>query len=211
METVILNSKGQEAGKMNLPDSLFGEKPNPHFLHEAVTMYLSNRRSGNHATKTRSDVSGGGHKPWKQKGTGRARAGSTRSPLWRKGGVIFGPHKRSHRKEMPEAKRRLALAQALSAKYAEGNVMVLDFAGLQEAKTKFLCEMLRTLKTEGRVLIVSDKADDKLKIAGQNIPGFSCCRTGDINAYEILNHKKAIFTKDAVDSLSALWKEGKKK
>ncbi|MFH1620058.1 MAG: 50S ribosomal protein L4 [bacterium] len=209
METAIFNMNGQEVGKCVLPEAMFGEKPKSHFLHEAITSYLANQRAGTHATKTRAGVSGGGRKPWKQKGTGRARAGSTRSPIWRKGGVVFGPHPRSHRREMPWFKRRTALVQALSAKFSDGNLIVLDAMALAEARTKMLARMLKALKTEGKVLFVSGKPDAKVQTAGRNLPGFTCCQVADLNAFRVLSHDKTIFTRDAIEAVSSLWKEGR--
>ncbi len=157
METAVLNLEGKETGKCELPAWFFGKKPNPHFLHEVVTAYLSNRRSGTASAKTRSEVSGGGRKPWKEKGTGRARAGSTRSPLWRKGGVVFGPRPHSYRKWMPAAKRRQALAQALWVRFSEGNLKIVDTLEIPEAKTRVLLYIYRRLDLKApRVLAVSE-------------------------------------------------------
>lgn len=207
METAIFNLKGEEIGKYDLPEVFFGEKPDRHFLHEVVSAYLSNRRAGTSSTKTRTEVSGGGRKPWKQKGTGRARAGSIRSPLWRKGGIVFGPKPRSYRKGMPASKRRQALAQALSAKFSEGNVTVIDSLAIAEPKTRILTGILRSLKADGRVLVVSESMNGNLQRAGRNVPGFAQCLPADLNAYTVLWHNKAIFTKAAMDALSSLWKE----
>ncbi len=210
METPVFNLKGEEVGKYDLPVRLFGQKPDPHFLHEVITAYTANRRAGTACTKTRSEVSGGGKKPWKQKGTGRARAGSTRSPLWRKGGVVFGPRPRSYYKYISTAKRRQALAQALSAKLAEENFKIIEAADISGFKTKVLNDILRALNAAGgRILFVADKPDKNLSRAGQNIADFSYCVPAEINAYEILRHRKIIFTRPALDMLNTISKEVK--
>lgn len=207
METAILNLKGEEIGKYNLPEGFFSEKPNRHFLHEVVNVYLANQRAGSASTKTRTDVSGGGRKPWKQKGTGRARSGSIRSPLWRKGGIVFGPKPRSYRKGIPALKRRQALGQALSVKFSEGNVTVVDAINISEPKTRVLKSVLGALKASGRILIVSESMNGNLQRAGRNVPGFAHCIPSDLNAYMVLKYNKAIFTKAAMDALASLWKE----
>ena len=142
METKVLDIKGKEIGTCALPDSLFAVKANPTFLHEVITAFLANQRSGTADTKTRSEVSGTGKKPWKQKGTGRARQGSLRAPQFRHGGVAFGPTPHSFRQYLPVAKRRAAVAQSLSAKFAEGNIVVLDSLTIKEPKTKAFAEVL---------------------------------------------------------------------
>ena len=201
METKLLNTKGQEVGKVNLPESLFGVKPNPTFLHEVITAFLSNQRSGTADVKTRAEVSGTGKKPWKQKGTGRARHGSMRSPIWRHGGVAFGPTPRSFRIDLPAAKRRLALAQALTSKYTSDNVLVLEKFDLKDAKTKAVAEVLKTLEAGKKPLLVTSK-DAKLDLASRNIAGLNKMVPTDLNAYVVLNSTKVIFTKEAIEKLA---------
>ncbi len=201
METKLLNTKGQEVGKINLPETLFGVKPNPTFLHEVITAFLSNQRSGTADVKTRAEVSGTGKKPWKQKGTGRARHGSMRSPIWRHGGVAFGPTPRSFRIDLPAAKRRLALAQALTSKYTSDNVLVLEKFDLKEAKTKAVAEVLKTLEAGKKPLLVTSK-DAKLDLASRNIAGLNKMVPTDLNAYVVLNSTKVIFTKEAIEKLA---------
>lgn len=200
METTVLNAQGKEAGKCDLPEGLFGLKADKHLLHEAVTAYLANQRRGCACTKTRSEVSGGGRKPWKQKGTGRARQGSTRSPIWRHGGVTFGPKPRSYRQELPVAKRRLALAHALSAKLAGGYVVVLDKLSISKPKTAELYEVLLALNAGKKPLLVSTP-DAKVSQAAKNVPGLVCCRPGDLNAYTVLRGSRIIITKDSLGAL----------
>lgn len=202
METKLLNIQGKEQGTVTLPEALFGKKPNPTFLHEVITAFLANQRSGTADVKTRGEVSGTGKKPWKQKCTGRARHGSMRTPIWRHGGVAFGPTPRSFRQDLPAAKRRLALAQALTAKLNSDSVVVLDNFDIKEAKTKAVAEVLKTLNAGKKPLIVS-LADAKLERAGRNIAGVIQMVPSDLNAYVVLNCSKVIFTKDALEKMAA--------
>ena len=201
METKLLNIQGKEQGKVNLPEALFGVKPNPTFLHEVITAFLANQRSGTADVKTRSEVSGTGKKPWKQKGTGRARHGSMRSPIWRHGGVAFGPTPHSFRIDLPVAKRRLALAHALSSKYNSDSIVILDNFDIKEAKTKIVSDVLKTLDAGKKPLIVSSK-DAKLDQASRNIAGLNKMVPSDLNAYAVLNSTKVIITKEALDKMS---------
>ncbi|MBR4508115.1 MAG: 50S ribosomal protein L4 [Elusimicrobiaceae bacterium] len=201
METKLLNIQGKEQGKINLPEALFGVKPNPTFLHEVITAFLANQRSGTADVKTRSEVSGTGKKPWKQKGTGRARHGSMRSPIWRHGGVAFGPTPHSFRIDLPVAKRRLALAHALSSKYNSDSIIILDNFDIKEAKTKMVADVLKTLEAGKKPLIVSSK-DAKLDQASRNIAGLNKMVPSDLNAYAVLNSTKVIITKEALEKMS---------
>ena len=201
METKLLNIKGKEQGKVNLPEALFGVKPNPTFLHEVITAFLANQRSGTADVKTRAEVSGTGKKPWKQKGTGRARHGSMRSPIWRHGGVAFGPTPHSFRIDLPVAKKRLALAHALSSKYNSDSIIILDNFDIKEAKTKMVADVLKTLEAGKKPLIVSSK-DAKLDQASRNIAGLNKMVPSDLNAYAVLNSTKVIITKEALDKMS---------
>jgi large subunit ribosomal protein L4 len=200
METKLLNIQGKEQGTVALPEALFGKKPNPTFLHEVITAFLSNQRAGSADVKTRSEVSGTGKKPWKQKGTGRARHGSMRSPIWRHGGVAFGPTPRSFRVELPAAKRRLALAQALSAKFIDESIVVVDNFDIKEPKTKAVSTALKALAAGRKPLIVTIK-DDKLHLASRNIAGLTQMVPADLNAYVVLNSSKVIFTKEALEKM----------
>ena len=201
METKVLDIKGKEQGSINLPDSLFGVKANPTFLHEVITAFLANQRSGTADVKTRAEVSGTGKKPWKQKGTGRARQGSLRAPQFRHGGVAFGPTPHSFRQDLPVAKRRAAVAQSLSAKFAEGNIVVLDNLTFKEAKTKAFADMLNVLAAGRKPLVLAD-LDNTTRLASRNIAGLTQLAPKDTNAYAVLNSSKVIFTKDAVDTLA---------
>ena len=201
METKLLNIQGKEQGTVSLPEALFGKKPNPTFLHEVITAYLANQRAGSADVKTRAEVSGTGKKPWKQKGTGRARHGSMRSPIWRKGGVAFGPTPRSFRIDLPAAKRRLGLAYALSAKFIDNNIIVVDNFDIKEPKTKEVATALKALSAGRKPLIVSDR-EAKLLQAGRNIAGMTQMVPADLNAYAVLNSSKVIFTKNALEKMS---------
>ena len=202
METKVLDLKGKEKGTISLPDSLFGVKANPTFLHEVITAFLANQRSGTADVKTRAEVSGTGKKPWKQKGTGRARQGSLRAVQFRHGGVAWGPTPHSYRQDLPAAKRRSALAMALSTKLAEGNLVVLESLTFKEPKTKAFAEVLTALSAGRKPLILDNFADKNAQLAGRNVAGLTHLQTQDINAYEVLNSTKVIFTKDAVDTLT---------
>ena len=201
METKVLDIKGKEQGSINLPDSLFGVKANPTFLHEVITAFLANQRSGTADVKTRAEVSGTGKKPWKQKGTGRARQGSLRAPQFRHGGVAFGPTPHSYRQELPVAKRRAAVAQSLSAKFAEGNIVVLDNLTFKEAKTKAFADMLAVIAAGRKPLVLAD-LDNTTRLASRNIAGLTQLAPKDTNAYAVLNSSKVILTKEAVDTLA---------
>ena len=201
METKVLDIKGKELGSINLPDNLFAVKPNPTFLHEVITAFLANQRSGTADVKTRSEVSGTGKKPWKQKGTGRARQGSLRAPQFRHGGVAFGPTPHSYRQDLPIAKRRAAVAQSLSAKFAEGNIVVLDNLTFKEAKTKAFADMLDVLAAGRKPLVLAD-LDNTTRLASRNIAGLTQLAPKDTNAYAVLNSSKVILTKEAVDTLA---------
>ncbi|WP_424245691.1 large subunit ribosomal protein L4 [Elusimicrobium posterum] len=211
METKVFNIQGKEEGTIALPEVLFSAKPNPTFLHEVVTAFLANQRSGTADVKTRAEVSGTGKKPWKQKGTGRARHGSMRSPIWRHGGVAFGPTPRSFRQDLPVQKRRAALAQALSAKYAEGNVVVLNDAGVTEIKTKSFASALGSMGAGRKPLVLTtSNTDSKVSLSMRNISGVSLMPATDINAYVVLNSSKVIITKEALDVMTSTFvKEAK--
>ncbi len=210
METKILDIKGKETGTIALPDSLFAVKANPTFLHEVITAFLANQRSGTADTKTRSEVSGTGKKPWKQKGTGRARQGSLRAVQFRHGGIAFGPTPHSYRQYLPAAKRRAALAMALSAKLAEGNLVVLDSLKLKEPKTKAFAEIMNVLSAGRKPLVMDNFADKNAALASRNVAGLTHILPQDAHAYAVLNSTKVIVTKDAVEKLvSTFAKEAK--
>ena len=206
MQAKVHDVEGKEVGSVELPESLFGHKPSKRFLHEYVAVYLNNQRQFGAHTKGRSEITGGRHKPWKQKHTGRARAGSTRSPLWRHGAIIHGPRSGyGSRAEMPRQKSKLALAQALSARAQENNLVMVKELSVKEPKTKLVAEMLKKLGCQGKTLIVTAAADAKLARASRNIETVIIRLAADVNAYEILNCKKLVVTQPALEKLGARW------
>lgn len=205
METSVLNVKGEEVGKVQLPANVFGRKPSPRFLHEAVTAHLANQRRGTAHTKTRAEVSGGGRKPWKQKHTGRARHGSIRSPLWRKGGVVFGPRAHSFRQDLPRQKSSIALAQALSARAVDGSLRVVEGLALDGSKTRQVAGILKALGAGGKALIVTEVHDENLRRAARNIPELKVKLVTDLNAYDVLWCRSLILTRGAVEKLAPRW------
>ncbi len=205
MQARLLNIKGEEIGAVELKDEVFGRKPSREFLHEYATVYGANQRRGTAHTKTRSEVSGGGKKPWKQKHTGRARAGSNRSPLWRHGGINFGPRAGKVRLEMPRQKAREALAQALAARHAEGRIVFVESLSLEEPRTRVLAAALRALGCAGRTLAVLDGPDQKLALASRNLAGVQACLASDLNAYSVLACQKLVMTRPALEKLCARW------
>jgi large subunit ribosomal protein L4 len=202
METTVYNAQGKEAGKIDLP-SVFETKISKALLHEVVVGYLANQRSGTHSTKTRGEVSGGAHKPWKQKGTGNARAGSIRSPLWRKGGIIFGPKPRSYVQGLSQQKRQLSLQMALASKAQDGNIMVLDGFSIAEPKTKNVYEILKNLNvTEAKnLLLVVDKTNANIKTAARNIDGLVVAEAKNLNTYQVMWATKVLLTKASVEAI----------
>ncbi len=199
MPTVdVYNIQGKKVGELELAETVFGVEPNQAVLHQAVQAHLANQRLGTHATKTRAAVAGGGRKPWRQKGTGRARQGSIRSPQWKGGGVVFGPAPRSYRVTLPKKVRRLAIKSALSAKVRSGEFVVVDQLVMAEPKTKEMVQVLNNLQAAGKALIVTSGPDRNVYLSGRNIPGLSVTPADGINVYDLLAHEKVVMTKDAV-------------
>lgn len=198
MPTVALyNINGEQVGELALNDDIFGVEVNEAVLHDAVVMQLANRRQGTHDTKTRAEVSGGGRKPWRQKGTGRARHGTIRSPIWRGGGIVFGPHPRDYGYTMPKKVKRLALKSALSAKVSAGDIMVLDELKLDQPKTRDMVNILNNLKVDDALLVMAGK-DEAVEKSARNIPNIKPTMANILNVYDILAYDKLIMTKDAV-------------
>jgi large subunit ribosomal protein L4 len=190
-------------GKVTLPDEIFGFQGRKDILHSSVVNYLANQRQGTHATKTKGLVSGGGKKPWKQKHTGRARAGSNRSPLWRGGGIIFGPQPRDYSYKLPRTIKRRALGEALSAKLSGGQITVVESIAVEKPRTKEMVQILKNLELEGKsVLIVLPEKEEAILLSSRNIPGVKVTRAMDLNPYEILTHEKVLMTKKALEALS---------
>ncbi len=199
MPTVaVYNIDRQQVGDIELNENVFGVEVNGALLHQAVVMQLASQRLGTHATKTRAFVRGGGRKPWKQKGTGRARSGSRRSPLWVGGGTVFGPHPRSYAFSMPRKQRRLAIKCALSDKVQEGSLLVLDALEFETPKTKQVVKMLQTFEADKKALIITAEEAENVERSSRNIPGVKAINTTGLNVFDILNHDKLFVTKDAV-------------
>lgn len=198
MPTVpVYNLNGETVGDIALSDNVFAVPMNAGLLHQSVVRHLANQRLGTVNTKTRSEVSGGGRKPWRQKGTGRARAGSTRSPLWRHGGITFGPKARKFTKDMPRKMRRLAIKVALSEKVRQGDFTVLENLDLPAPKTKEMTKVLSNLGAT-KALIVTAGPDDNVERSARNIPGVETIEAAWLNVYDILGHERLIIARDAV-------------
>ena len=193
----VLDMAGNEVSKMKLSDAVFGIEPNAVVMHEAVVNYLANQRQGTQSTLTRTEVSGGGRKPWRQKGTGHARQGSIRAPQWRHGGIALGPKPRDYRYSLNKKVRKLALLSALSSKVLDKDLIVVDKISFEEIKTKKMVEMLKALGADKKALIVMPEVDEKVVKSAANIPGVDTAIYNTINTYDILNHDKLILAKDA--------------
>lgn len=196
-KVAVYDMQGNQVGELELNDNIFGVEVNPAVLHQAVVAYQASLRSGTHATKTRTMVSGGGRKPWRQKGTGRARAGSSRSPIWRGGGVTFGPQPRKHGFKMPKKVRRLALKSALSDKVLAGNIVVVDALNMAEPKTKDMINVLKNLNALNASVVIGEENSNVVKSA-RNIQGITLVSAAGMNVYDVLSHDKLVITKDAV-------------
>ncbi len=197
---------GKETGTMELAAEVFGVEPNAAVMHSAVVNYLANQRQGTQSTKTRTEVAGGGRKPWRQKGTGHARQGSTRAPQWTHGGVALGPKPRSYNYVLPKKMRRLALKSALSSKVAEGELLVLDELKLDEIKTKTVATMLNALNADRKVLLVLPEKNDVAVKSTRNIAGAKTALVNTLNTYDVLNADKIIVVKDAVAKIEEVYR-----
>ena len=200
-KVALFDQKGSKVSDIELNDSIFGIEPNNHVLFEAVVMQRASLRQGTHKTKIRSEVAGGGRKPWKQKGTGRARQGSIRSPQWRGGGTVFGPTPRSYSYKLPKKVRRLAIKSALSSKVLDENILVLESLAFDAPKTKDFKGVLQALSVESKALIVTADLDENVALSARNIPGVTIVTADGINVLDVLNHDKLILTKAAVEKV----------
>lgn len=194
----VLSQTGSSVGEIELNDAIFGIEPNEAVLFDAVIAQRASLRQGNHKTKGRSEVSGGGRKPWRQKGTGRARQGSIRSPQWRGGGIVFGPTPRSYAYKLPKKVRRLALKSALSNKVAETNFVVVDALTLDAPKTKDFVKVLADLSVATKSLIVTADVNENVALSARNIPGVTVLTAEGINVLDLVSANKVVITKDAV-------------
>ena len=198
--TEVKNIKNEKAGEVELNDAIFGVEVKQHIIHDIVKMQLANRRSGNAHTKTRAEVRGGGAKPWRQKGTGRARAGTNNSPLWRGGGTTFGPRKKDYSYKLPKKVRKLGLCMALSARFSEENLVVLDEFRLEEIKTRGFVDAMKSLELDNALIVVAEP-DEKLEKSSRNVPGYKVMPTAGLNVYDILLHKKVVLVQDTLGKL----------
>ncbi len=197
-KVALYNVQGSQVGEIELNDAVFGIEPNESVVHEAVVMQMASWRQGTHCTKSRGEVRGGGRKPWKQKGTGRARVGTIRSPLWRGGAIVFGPKPRSYSYSIPKKKRRLALKSVLSSKVMDNDIIVLDALNFDAPKTKEMVKVLDALNVDKKALIVTADLDENVAKSARNIKGMTPVAASGINVYDVLNHNKLIITKDAI-------------
>lgn len=200
----VFNMEGNEVGTMELNDAVFGVEINEHLLHLAVVRQLANKRQGTQKAKTRSEVSGGGRKPWRQKGTGHARQGSIRAPQWTGGGVVFAPVPRDYEQKMNKKERRAALKSALTAKVQDNKLIVLDNLALAEVKTKEMQKVLNNLKAE-KALIVTAQDDKNVVLSARNIADVQTAAAADLNVYDVMRHKTVVVTKDAVASIEEVY------
>ena len=201
----VVDMAGKVVSEIELNDAVFGIEPNKTAMHSAVVNYLANQRQGTQSTLTRTEVSGGGRKPWRQKGTGHARQGSTRAPQWRHGGIALGPKPRSYRFTLNKKVKKLAMLSALSCKVAENEMIVVDAIKTDEFKTKTMVAMLKALGAEKKTLIVLDSVDNKVIKSAANIEGAKTTQVNTLNVYDILNCDKFVIVKGAVEKLEEVY------
>jgi large subunit ribosomal protein L4 len=200
-----MNMKGAEVGTIELNAAVFGIEPNVSVMNDAVKCYLANQRQGTQSALTRAEVSGGGRKPWRQKGTGHARQGSTRAPQWTHGGIVFAPKPRDYSYTLNKKVKRLAMKSALSSKVADNEIVVLESITLDTYKTKVVAEMLKAIGAEKKVLIVLPEVDEKVIASAANIPGVKTAQVNTLNVYDILNADKFVVVKDAVAKIEEVY------
>ena len=201
----VLDMTGKNVGTRELNETVFGIEPNQVVMHAAVVNYLANQRQGTSSTKTRTEVNGGGRKPWRQKGSGHARQGSIRAPQWTHGGVVFGPKPRDYSYSLNKKVKRLALKSALSAKVASGDLIVVDSIKLDSYKTKEVIKMLSAIGAEGKALIVLPESDNVVVKSAANIPGVKTAQVNTLNVYDILNAGKFVVASDAVAKIEEVY------
>ncbi|NLN07100.1 MAG: 50S ribosomal protein L4 [Firmicutes bacterium] len=205
-KVALYNQQGEQIGDIELSDDIFGVQINTAAMHQAVVAYLANQRLASAKTKTRTEVRGGGRKPWRQKGTGRARHGSIRSPIWRGGGIVFGPTgEQNYKQKLPKKIKRLALKSALTAKVNDGSLIVLDALRLEKPKTKEMVAILQRLQTGRKVLLVMDGSQENVIKSARNIPGVKTTHAGQLNVYDILNTDNLVLTRDAVNQIEEVF------
>lgn len=204
-KVAVFNIDGQQVGDIELKDEVFGVQVNEPLLHQAVQVYLANQRQGTQSAKTRAEVRGGGRKPWRQKGTGRARHGSIRSPQWTGGGVVFAPKPRDYSQKLPKKMRRQAMLSALSLKAKGNEIIVLDELKIEKPKTKLIDEMLKNLNVEKKALIVLKDSDQAVEKSVRNLPGAKMILAGTLNVYDILKYDTFVITKQAVEAVEEVY------
>jgi len=197
-KVALYDMSGAQVGELELNDKVFGIEPNEAVMSDFVRMQLANKRVGTSSTKTRAEVSGGGKKPWRQKGTGRARVGSTRNPVWTGGGVVFGPKPRDYSYRLPRKVRRLAMKSALSSKVLDNNIIVVDELKFDEPKTRLMVETLQSLNSGKKTLVVTADGDANVTKSARNIPGVKPLRVDFINVYDLLKYDTLLITRDAI-------------
>jgi large subunit ribosomal protein L4 len=206
MATVnILKSDGSQAGQLELKDSVFAVQPNAHCIRAAVSQYLANQRSGTHATKMRGAVSGGGRKPWRQKGTGRARQGSIRAPQWRHGAIIFGPQPRDYGFTVNQKVKQKAFCSIWSELVQANRLIVVESIELEQPKTKRMVEILTALGVAGSVLLLTEKTDPKAALSARNVPWIKTLNVNNLNVYDLLNHDWVVSTPEAIKRVEATY------
>lgn len=201
MTVDVVNAENEKVGSVDLSDEVFGGRVKTDLIHESVVRANAAERRGTHATKNRALVSGSGKKPWRQKGTGRARVGEIRNPLWRKGGTVFGPQPRSYEYQLPKKVEKGALRAALTQKLRDGEVTVVDALSIAEIKTKAAVEMLRRLGVEGKALLVDVKPEDKLSLSVRNIEGVRILASNRVSARDVVNSRRLVMTRAAIEKL----------
>ncbi len=201
----VVDMEGKKVSTVDLADSIFGIEPNAAVMHQLVVSYLANQRQGTQSALTRAEVSGGGKKPWRQKGTGRARQGSTRAPQWYHGGVVFAPKPRDYRFSVNKKVRRLAMKSAFSTKVADSDLIVVDSIALDEIKTQKIVKMLAAIGSEKKALIVLPTVDEKVIKSARNIAGVKTAQVNELNVYDILNANKLIIAKDALAKIEEVY------
>jgi len=201
----VLDMAGKKVGTAELSDAIFAIEPNTAVMHQMVVNYLANNRQGTQSALTRAEVSGGGRKPWKQKGTGHARQGSTRAPQWTHGGVVFAPKPRNYRFTVNKKERRLAMKSAFSAKFSDNQIVVLDSLTLDEYKTKTIAAMLKAIGSEKKALIVLPEVNTKIVNSARNIPGVKTAQVNTLNVYDIMNADKLVIVKDAISKIEEVY------
>ena len=200
----VYNIEGKVVGDMELNDAVFGVEVNTHLVHQAVVLQLANKRQGTQSAKTRSEVSGGGRKPWRQKGTGHARQGSTRSPQWTGGGIVFAPKPRDYSFKMNKKEKNLALKSVLTTKVAENKFIVVDGLSFDEIKTKNIVNVLKNLEVK-KALVVTDDDNKNVTLSSRNIPGVKTAFTNTINVYDILKYDKMVVAKDVISKIEEVY------